>query len=377
MRLPFSASRSTARFVAVVVAVTLAVTSLLTLEGGWAYAAGPGAGGTAYFKAGAVNPPGGLSYFNYTASSGQTIHGQILVVNTSKTTETLGITPAQGLTAPNSGAVYASLAPGAKCQQSECWLDIPRTSVTLAAGQSQNVPFSVSVPAGTPDGQYLAGVSTGLAVSQAPNTTTPTTADNKAGATATVRDLVIIGVAVSVGSGWPDTLSIPTVTGGYIGTTPAAIVTETDTGRAFQHPKGFVTVGQGKNALTVKDSSLTILPGGTAQLRVPFPHLHPGIYPSKACLTYDKTTKTACWAGKITLAGAPKQPLSVGPHTRVVTVTKGIPGWVWLIVVGGGVAFLLAVIIGIWLLLAAKKRRDDDDDESENPPPAHLVRASR
>ena len=96
-------------------------------------------------------------YFKLTVPPGQSAAATAVISNTGDTAETLEIGRSAGVTATNGGSAFSPAPAG--CSGPGCWVSgLPHT-VTLPAHTQEMLNFTVSVPAGTPDGQYLSGLS--------------------------------------------------------------------------------------------------------------------------------------------------------------------------------------------------------------------------
>jgi hypothetical protein len=321
---------------------------------GLAAAQGGGNGGfTDNFAVGPVGAGVGFTYFRFQLDPGGTTTGAISVIGESAQPIALTVFPSLGVTSPNSGDAYLG-EPGASCAASACWLQgLPR-SITLADHERETVSFTLTVPADAAAGQYLAGVAVQPATLVSPGTGS---GSGGSGAESVIARSVVVGVAVTVGSGYPHEIVIPNVVGTRIGSDPGLVVEESDPGRAFEHPQGEVSVeGPQGQMWRFALVSGTVLPGGEAGLRILAPGVPAGSYPASAFLRYDGGGKTARWNGNVTIPAPTAQPVSIGPGTRVVTVPGAAPGWLWALlgILGG----LLLIAGGSWpVFLWRRKRR--------------------
>ncbi len=295
-----------------------------------------------------VGAPDGLSYFQFHVAPGGNAQGAVSIVGEGTGAVNVNVFAAEGVTANGSGDAYLAPSDG-QCSGASCWLtDLPGP-LTLTAGQRRNVAFTVNVPAGTPPGQYLTGV--GVA-EVAPPTTSTTRPTKGRSAVTTIERQVVVGVEVIVGTGYPDELRIEKVSGTRIGNSAGVVVTEAEVGRTIEHPRGAVTLGTGASRRSFPVVSGTVLAGGVTGLRILTTAMKPGTYPASAYLDYDKGSKVARWSGTITIPKpTPSQPISVSPHSRVVVVSTGWPGWLVGLIAGVGALLILAVVLLLVLVL--------------------------
>jgi hypothetical protein len=355
-----------ARVASLSIVAGLTMLALLVLTPASALGSGGGSGGGAKGTAGfadqfAVGPAErgtGLSYFNFTVpEGGGSVAGAMSVTGEDHSVIRLAVARADGDTADDSGDAY-SVAPKGGCAEVACWIRGLPVTLDLAYKQVTIVSFTVVIPRGTSPGQYLAGVSVEPAAR-------PKVPRGGHGAISLLVHRIVIGVAVTVGSGYPHSLSIPDVTGTRIGNNPGLIVEEKDTGRAFEHPFGAVTLRTPSGrSLKFNVRSGTVLPGNGAGLGVHAPGVQPGTYPASAYLYYDLGHKIARWSGEVVIPGA-KKVIVVPPGSKVLVVSGGIPAWaIWAL------ALLSALLLGggLWALLAWRRRKKKD----EGPSPVDL-----
>jgi hypothetical protein len=293
------------------------------------------------------------SYFKVTTQAEGSVRLGVVVANPLRYRCGVRLVGAYGLTALNSGDTYP-VAPGAGpgCVQTSCWLSGVPVTVSVGAGGRTVVPFVVSVPAGTPSGEYLAGV-------VAAPSTPPAQPQNKSGAPqvgAAVVAHVAIGVAVTVPGPLTPRLTIPTVK--LERTSPAAIlnVHEHDAGNTWEHPAGRVLIRTGQRLRELPLRSSTILPRGDATLPLVVGTIPEGTWPTEVDLWYDHHLKEAVWRGEI---GYPKPTRGQADGQGEVTTGSGLPGWV-IPLIAGLVAVCLILALVLLILLYKRRRREQD-----------------
>jgi hypothetical protein len=324
--------------------------AVLSATSGAAAAPSAGSGGT--FSVVPVAPAGGLSYFRFDLAPGGVAHGAVTVIGGPTGTAQVHVFPARGVTAIGSGDAYLAPTKGT-CADPGCWITGLPDQLTVAANERHDVTFTVQVPAGTPPGEYLAGV--GVA-GVAPSATSTSQSTKGRSAESHIDRQVVVGVEVTVGSGYPDTLRIKKVTGTSIGSSPGIVLDEENTGSTIEHPTGAVTVGTGSKAHTFSSVSGTILAGGHAGLRVPTPGVQPGVYPASAYLHYDNGQKVARWAGTVRISSPPpSKSVTVPAGGRVVVVSTGWPTWLTALLVAVGLLLLVACLLMVRTLRTRRK----------------------
>ncbi len=171
---------------------------------------------------------------------------------------TLQLSAATGATAAASGDAYVGAF--GPCSGTGCWVQGLPASVTLRAGTTQTASFTVAVPTGTADGQYLAAAairSAGNSASQVNLRITITV-----GATATVSNQVVL----------------TKITAATTHSAATLYLTEHNTGRSIARAAGTVACATGATitnattatkTFTYQFSSADVLAGDTATLPVP------------------------------------------------------------------------------------------------------------
>jgi LPXTG-motif cell wall-anchored protein len=96
------------------------------------------------------------SYFKLTMPAGRSAMRHVVVGNGTRRAMRFFVSPVDGLTGQTSGAVYANRQD--RVRKAARWLTPAARTLELAAGRHARVGFTVRVPAGTPAGQYLAGM---------------------------------------------------------------------------------------------------------------------------------------------------------------------------------------------------------------------------
>lgn len=96
--------------------------------------------------------PSIVSYFYDKGVPGQSLQESLALTNLSKIPETIHLFSVTSSTGLNGGIIFGNTA-------DTTWITNLPSDVTLAPGKTQDVPFTVSVPAGTKPGDYTFGLS--------------------------------------------------------------------------------------------------------------------------------------------------------------------------------------------------------------------------
>jgi hypothetical protein len=301
-------------------------------------------------------------YFMLTMAAGQTVTDTALVTNEGQVAETLKLSRATGITAGNSGSAFSQEFSG--CSGTGCWVSGLTGEVALPGGATERLPFTVRVPAGTPPGQYLAGLSVESAT---PPPAVKVGSNGKATAKAIIVERVTVGVAVTVGvlSKLTTRLRIPDATGQAIGPTARLNIGVANTGQTFTH-------GAGKASCTVAGKSHsfgvyadTVLPHDQAVIAVNAPGLPEGVaMPCTVWLGYGNGL-TARWAGSVTVpVPPPTRIVHTGPGAYAAIPENGIPAWAIVLIVIG---VLVLVALTVLLLLMRRRNRSGGAPDSDSP----------
>jgi hypothetical protein len=331
---------------AVVVAALAIVTTAIP-------AAAVPAGGNGQFgltpvpdSAGRVAP-----YFTLTMAAGESVTDTALVSNEGKVGDTLKLSQATGVTAGNGGSAFTQEFQG--CAGTGCWVSGLAGEVTLPAGATEKLPFTVRVPAGTPPGQYLAGLTV---ESAAPPPSVKVGSNGKASARAIIIERVTVGVAVTVGvlSQLTTRMRIPDVTGVAIGPTARLNITLANTGQTFARGTGKASCTAAGRSRSFTVYADTVLPHDQAVIAVNGPGLPEGVsMPCAVWIGYGNGL-IARWAGSVTVPAPPRtRIIHTGPGAYAVVPENGIPAWaIALIVIG------VLVLAALTTLLVLRLRRN-------------------
>ena len=291
-------------------------------------------------------------YFMLTMAPGESVTDTALVSNEGKVAEKLKLSRATGVTAGNGGSAFSQ--EFKRCSGTGCWVSGLAGEVALPAGTVKRLPFTVRVPAGTPPGQYLAGLTVESAVLPA---SVKVGGNGKATAKAIIIDRVTVGVAVTVGvlSRMTTRLRIPDVTGQAIGPTARLNIGVANTGQTFTHGTGKASCAVAGRSHSFGVYTSTILPHGQAVIAVNAPGLPEGVsMPCSVRLVYGDGL-IARWSGWVTVpVPPPTRIVHTGPGAYSLVPVNGIPTWaIALIVIG---ALVLAALVVLLLRLRRHSR---------------------
>lgn len=313
-----------------------------------------GVGGAFSFGAVPVSAKGGVqrSYFTFAVEAGGTSQDRIIVSNASAKPVTLRLSVSAGTTAEGSGGAFITDLP--HCRGAACWIHGLPSRIILRAHRQRVIPFTVRIPAGARNRQYLAGITVQPAALPAPTTIR---SRNGVGAKAIVIHQVNVGVALTVGplSSMTSKLEIVRVVPVGIGGSARLLVSERNVGDTFLKATGQAICLAGKVRHAYPLSSDTVLPGNTTTLAVNTPGLPSGAdIHCRVVLNYvgaDGATAPASWRGIVKIPKLVKpHVVQTGPGSYAAVPKAHVPRWAIALIAAGG-AIVLALVVVIVLLL--------------------------
>jgi hypothetical protein len=132
-------------------------------------------------------------------------------------------------------------------------------AVTLAVGQTRSVPFTVRVPAGTPPGQYMAGISAWVPLSS--RTKLPRPGQNQATFSLDLQIQRVVPIEIDVPGAWVPKLSVSSAEAIRTAAGITLGVHMANSGNAFALGSGVIRVPETKTDYTFKINTFL---GGTS-----------------------------------------------------------------------------------------------------------------
>jgi WxL Interacting Protein, peptidoglycan binding domain len=313
--------------------------------------------------------PATKSYFIVAASPGAVVKDRVRVVNAGKSAGTAFLYAVDATTGQTSGAVYRSRQ--APKRDVGAWIDLGRSKVTLGAGASALVPFTIRVPATARPGDHLGGI---VAENAA-------LTDAKSGGALqiTIRHLTIDAVEVQVPGHVSSGLAVTKVSAGGGHGYQYVYVHLRNTGTVMVKPVGSLLVRDaGGHAVARQTLRLDTLVPGTAidyPVLLPGKVLRPGRYTARVVLSSGKgrvlgyrkaepapvaLTRTFAFTvsasdQKTVYSGA--APVTPPPAAAAGTKNHAGTGLVVPVLAGLAVLCLLAVVALLVRLALARRRR--------------------
>jgi hypothetical protein len=300
---------------------------------------------------------GPTGYYTYTLAAGQSVQGQIEVKNLDTQPETYPIYPVDATTSPVTGVSYGQ--DNTPPHGTAAWVHLSvQGSISLAAASSQVVNFTVTVPAGTGPGQWVAGISAQqpqAAYQPVPNANS--SKGTQVGINVTTRAVVAIVVTVpgpqtyGIGLGQPQlitqngqrqVLNLPIKSTGDMLMKPYL----DDVITSCSNTSPILTLQRQLDTFVPRTSiqypwylqsptHLQILPAGCYRVHEQMYQTEGGTQLANQTFTFNVTpTETKVNPTK-------------GLPVKVVSHHSGLPAWVWIII-GVGVLLLLLAALLLW-----------------------------
>jgi hypothetical protein len=284
-------------------------------------------------------------YFKLTIAPGGSAQDVVIVTNLGTGTERLMVGTLGGLTAANSGSAFGSFS--RTCAGVGCWVTGLPATVTLAPGTGRALGFRAAVPAGTPPGQYLAGITV---VAATPPRPLRIKSHGHVSVSVIVIDQVTVGVAITVGrlDRLRTRLVVPALTAGSIGSLPRLYVQVRNTGQTFARASGTVSCRVGGRDRRFIVGIDTVLPGDEAVVPVNAPGLGSGALPCTVSLR-DDAGHLVTWSGTVDAAAPPAvRTIHTGNGAYSTVPASSVPAWAIALMVLG--ALILAALVRVLML---------------------------
>ncbi|MFG6444987.1 DUF916 domain-containing protein [Microbacterium sp. P07] len=276
----------------------------------------------------------GRPNFAYELNPGGTLGDALVVTNRSTEPLTLDVYAADGfLTADGSLDILAGAEPSTELGS---WVAIDVPQITLASGETTEIPFSVAVPAAAPPGDYAAGIVASMLVTADNGTVT----ERRLGSRIHLR---VLGDLVPA-------LTVSGVTVDYRGTvnpvesgSASVTYTLTNTGNTRLDPDVDVSVAGpfGWAAVSASDDVPDLLPGSSIERTVDVASVLP-----LAVLTANVTSTASVVSPGVTTDAALPEPVV----SSASALTAAVP-WTALAI--------LVVVAGliVWRVIARKRSK--------------------
>jgi Bacterial protein of unknown function (DUF916)/Protein of unknown function C-terminal (DUF3324) len=135
------------------------------------------------------------SYFIFDSKPGIVEKSSVRVTNSGTARGSVGLYPVDATTGQTSGAVYLNQKDPRK--DVGAWIALGMHQLVLNPGQSQVVPFQITIPGSVRQGQHLGGI-VAENLTQQSSSATPTSNKNASSIQITVKNLTIIAVQINL-----------------------------------------------------------------------------------------------------------------------------------------------------------------------------------
>lgn len=300
------------------------------------------------------------SYFIFDSKPGIVLKSRVRVTNVGTAKGSVSLYPVDATTGQTSGAVYLNQTDPRK--DVGAWLTLGAQQLTLNAGQSQIVPFQVTIPATVRSGQHLGGI---VAENLTPAGTTPTPNANKntGSIQINVKNLTIVAVQVNLPGTPVEKMSASGIQAGGENGYQRLLVGLSNTGTVMLKPSGTLQVvsAQGQQVENFTLNLDTFLPQTSIDypLAITGAALGAGDYRATLNLTYGNgqtlhyTTKFTITQQQVTQVFGSHQ--TQAPTQASGVVFAGMTLWQLLLVAGGALAMLWVVGNIVYKRLARPK----------------------
>lgn len=296
------------------------------------------------------------TYFIPSIAPGGAYRDEVRVVNPNNDSVDLVINAVDGVTAPPSGAVYANRAD--PVVEAGAWLTPDLTQLTLGAGQSSLVGFTVRVPADAVPGDHLAGL--------ALENTHPVAGNGQISISSVVRTVVGVLIKVPGPAGFDMAVGAALIQPLIAQGVASVVVPVTDTGLLLGRPTLTITLsGPNGYRRTLSRNLDTILPGDTIDYPFPWPDsLAAGAYTIEVSAIGPGMTRPATSRSRATLGTRLKGvAVEAAASASPASIASRTPAWLVPLMVGGA-AVLAALLAAVFFLVALLRRQRRDMEPS-------------
>jgi hypothetical protein len=290
-------------------------------------------------------------YFQFTLAPGAGVDDAVLVVNNSQTEAmSLNVHPVLAYTGLTGGISFDDKPP----EGVALWMSLPDAGrVDVPVGKSARLPFTVTVPDGTPPGEYVLGILAAPAEEPALSAAEgPQVSGASGGMQVVVIPQAAVTVIVTVPGDLAPALSIESVASeqdqsGQL-LTKIAI---RNTGNAGWAGKGELTLRRGGEDAIRQAFNVGYVIGGAA-IEYPLYTAAPdkGSYEAEVTLTGGDGLRAAAYAGKVTIGQSLELPPVVNAPAEAESdrdskALRSMSAWRWI--VGG--AWIALVLVGLFV----------------------------
>lgn len=235
-----------------------------------------------------IAPADEPNFFHVELLPGGATRRTAVVSNHSKTVQQITIYPADGVTTPQGGfSVKTAQQPRSEVG---AWTRLPLTALTLPAGGQRLVTFDLTVPMGTPPGDY----SGGIVVQSQPRAGQTTQLGHQTAVQLNFVERIAARIYLHVAGTARSSLSLGALTSAVDGSARTFSLTVTNTGNTRLQPSGLLRIeGRPGSPVNVNLSTVdALLPGERAILRGHWSH-PPTVFWGQATATIRSAAGTA------------------------------------------------------------------------------------
>lgn len=296
--------------------------------------------------------PAVRGYYLFTAAGNETIPSQVMVVNEGSTAGVAKLYPVMALTGQTGGTVFANRLEAAR--QAATWITFAEQEISLEAGESKLIAFSIEVPEGARAGHHVAGIAVETADEAGGMTVQRQT--ETASFQVNVRTRMVMAVQVDIPGERVEEMDVTAVTAGGSGGYQKLFFDMHNKGNVMLKPAGslVVTDAEGQTVQSLDFQMDTFLP----ETQIAYPvfveneALPAGSYTADLTLTYGETVREQSFqlpfeiteAQNEVVFGETRDALAAPPEV-VGSAAEPQPALpYWQIFVTGGLGFIDAVL---------------------------------
>ena len=313
-------------------------------------------GGTSFSVHPAQYDPSNIttrSYFILDSKPDTTVQNGISITNTGATTGTVTLYAVDATTGQNSGLVYNTK--DTPRHDVGSWLQLAQQQLTLTAGQSETIPFQISIPKGVRPGQHVGGI--------VAESITQVSTQQKNTLHINVQSLSIVAVQLNIAGPQVEQLAMNGIQAGGARGNQNLLLNLNNTGTTLLKPYGTLQVldAQGHIRQNLALKLDTFLPDTTINYPV-YIQSHPleaGTYTVELQLTYGKQHTLYT---KQTFTVTQQQVTQVFKSQGPLQLTGGFSSWQYALIVlllvlaAGSVLFVGYTLCRKIVLSFAKKK---------------------
>lgn len=234
-----------------------------------------------------TNRVSSLSYFILNGIPGTVVHDEVTVINSGTLPGDVTLKSVDATTGQTSGVVYYGA--DVRTQEVGSWITLKSRDITLAAGASTVVPFTVTVPQRVRPGQHVGGI---IALATPLGASSQQTSVQKSSLHIQTRNVTVVAVQINVPGRLIEQLQAKAIQPGEIAQYQVLYITLQNVGMDMLKPYGSLQVTDAQGTMVQNDALKldTFLPQTSINYPVYVQHaaLSVGTYRATLTLSYGQ-----------------------------------------------------------------------------------------